>query len=311
MLTRTILLKMADSATLRALVEKRGWWLAHRFVAGRTLEEALAAVGALHARGIAATLSRLGEHVTGMDRARAEAAAYHDALAALSDTGWDCHLSIKPSQMGLQIDAALAEQEIAALLSAAAGRFVRLDMEDSSMTDATLALVRALHARSPNVGTVIQAYLRRSRDDVNALNAQGIAVRLCKGAYNEPPSVAFPSKAEVDENFYILMKMLLHGGTTPAFATHDERLIRAAISIAREELPRVERIAPRPNADTRRWEFQMLYGIRRDLQASLVAEGFGMRVYVPYGTEWYPYFMRRLAERPANIAFFLRSLRQG
>jgi proline dehydrogenase len=306
-----LLLKMADSPALRAIVEKRGWGLARRFVAGRTLPEALAVVESLHAGGISATLSRLGEHVTDAARAHAEAEAACEALAALRGKPWNCGLSVKPSQMGSVIDAALAEREISAVLAAADGRFVRLDMEDSSTTDDTLSLVRALHAGAPNVGVVIQAYLRRSRADVNALDDDGISVRLCKGAYNEPPSVAFGTKAEVDENFHLLMKMLLHGGTRPAIATHDERLIAATIAVAREELPRAAGIAPRPNADPRQWEFQMLYGIRRDLQSKLAADGFGMRVYVPYGTEWYPYFMRRLAERPANIAFFLRQLRRG
>lgn len=311
MITRTLLLKMADSAALRAVVETRGWRLARRFVAGRTLDEALSAIGALHARGISATLSHLGEHVTDAARAEREADAYLAALAALRGTDWDCRLSVKPSQMGLLLDPAQAERGIAGIMDAAGGRFVRLDMEDSTTTDATLALVRALHARGPNVGAVIQAYLRRSRDDVNALNRDGIAVRLCKGAYNEPPSVAFPNKAEVDENFLLLMRLLLHGGTDPAIATHDERMIAATIAVAREELPPAAEIAPRPNADPARWEFQMLYGIRRDLQARLVSEGFGVRVYVPYGTEWYPYFMRRLAERPANIGFLLKNLRRG
>jgi proline dehydrogenase len=302
---------MADSAALRAVVERRGWGLARRFVAGRTLPEALAVVESLHAARISATLSHLGEHVSDAARAHAEAESARAALAALRGKPWDCGLSVKPSQMGSVIDAALAEREISAVLDAADGRFVRVDMEDSSTTDATLSLVRALHARSSNVGVVIQAYLRRSRADVNALNDDGISVRLCKGAYNEPPSVALPLKAEVDQNFDLLMKMLMHGGTRPAIATHDDRMIAATIAVAHEELPAAAGIAPRPNADNRQWEFQMLYGIRRDLQAKLAAEGYGMRVYVPYGTEWYPYFMRRLAERPANIAFFLRQLRRG
>lgn len=311
MLTRTLLLKMADSAPLRALVETRGWRLAKRFVAGRSLEEALQSVGALHQRGISTTLSHLGEYVSDATRAEAEAGAYHAALKELAHTDWDCRLSVKPSQMGLLIDPALAERNIGGILDAANGRFVRLDMEDSGSTDATLALVRALRARYPNVGAVIQAYLHRSRGDINALNEERISVRLCKGAYNEPASVAYPAKSEVDENFLLLMRLLLHGGTAPAIATHDDRMIAETLKVAKQDLPEAGKIAPRPNADPRRWEFQMLYGIRRDLQASLAAQGTGIRVYVPYGTEWYPYFMRRLAERPANIAFFLKSLRQG
>lgn len=313
MLTRTILLKLADNAGMRRLVESRGWPFASRFVAGRTLEDAVEVVRALSRQGIRATLSHLGEHTTDAARARSETDVFREALETLRRENLPCGLSIKPSQMGLMISRELAEATFRdVLVSAVANeRFVRVDMEDSTMTDATLALVRKLHADHPNIGIVIQAYLRRSRADINALNEEGISVRLCKGAYMEPPGVAFADKREVDENFVLLTKLLLHSGTRPAFATHDDRMIGETIRIAEEELPDAARVAPRPNADRTRWEIQMLYGLRRSRQADLAARGYGVRVYVPFGTEWYPYFMRRLAERPANLAFVLRNLRRG
>ncbi len=311
MLTRTLLLKMADSPTMRNLVETRGWPFASRFVAGRTLEDAVDVVRALSNRGIRSTLSHLGEHTTDADQVRAETGVFREALEALRRERLPCGLSIKPSQMGLMISPDLAESTYREVLAAAAdGQFIRVDMEGSSMTEATMALVRALHADYPDIGVVVQAYLHRSRDDINALNDERISVRLCKGAYMEPPDVALAEKSQVDENFALLMKMLLHSGTRPAIATHDDRLINATIRIAEEELPQAAKIAPRPNSDRRLWEFQMLYGVRRDLQAGLAARGYGVRVYVPYGTEWYPYFMRRLAERPANLSFVLRNLRR-
>lgn len=313
MLMRAALLRMADSPQLRGLVETRGWRLASRFVAGRTLDESLQVVRRLAAGGIRSTLSHLGEHTTDAHRARAEAEVYRRAAEALARESLPCGLSIKPTQVGLSIAPALARSVLCETLEVAAaqGRFVRLDMEGSDTTDATLAMARSLHREYPRIGVVIQAYLRRSRADVNALNEEGIPVRLCKGAYMEPPEAAYPDKPEVDQNFYVLMKMLLHSGARPAIATHDERLITAAMRIAGEELPAVDRVSPRPNADRRMWEFQMLYGVRRDLQARLAGSGYGIRVYVPFGTEWYPYFMRRLAERPANLAFVLRALRKG
>lgn len=313
MLTRTLLLKMAESPTMRGLVETRGWPFASRFVAGRTLEDAVDVVRVLSRQGIRSTLSHLGEHTTDAALARAETDVFRQALEMLRREDLPCGLSIKPSQMGLMISRDLAESTYREVLASAAAneRFIRVDMEDSTMTEATLSLLRALHADYPETGIVIQAYLRRSLDDINALNDERISVRLCKGAYMEPADVAFVDKREVDENFVLLTKMLLHSGTRPAIATHDERIINEAIRIAGEELPHAAKIAPRPNMDRRLWEFQMLYGVRRDLQAGLAARGYGVRVYVPFGTEWYPYFMRRLAERPANLAFVLRNLRRG
>jgi proline dehydrogenase len=300
MLTRTLFLKLADSQSLRTLVEKRGWRFASRFVAGTTLAEAVQVVRALSAIGLTATLSHLGEHITDAEKARAEVSVFHNVLETLKRENLPCGLSIKPSQMGMFIDAAMAETGIADVVACAAAndRFVRIDMEDSPWTEATFSLVRAVHAKHPNIGVVVQSYLRRSEADIRDLNSAGISIRLCKGAYNEPAAVAFPAKQEVDRQYLSLARLLLSEGSHPGFATHDARMISAVREAARE----------RPDA---RWEFQMLHGVRRDLQNTLAAQGHRVRVYVPYGEEWYPYFMRRLAERPANIGFILRNLFKG
>ncbi len=270
-----------------------------RFVAGADLPEALTAIEALRARGLRWTVDVLGEAVTSVELARAAADRYVATIEALAGRGLEVNVSCKLSQMGLLVDPAACRANVERIFAAAAARsgFVRIDMEEHTMVDATLALWREVRAVNPASGVVIQAALRRSAADVEALIAEGARVRLCKGAYKEPPQVAFVTKAEVDRSFAQLMERLLLGGTYPAIATHDGRLIRRAIGIAR-----THGIGPE------RFEFQMLYGVRRDLQERLVAEGWRVRVYVPYGTEWYPYFMRRLAERPANVLFLLRSV---
>ena len=277
-----------------------------RFVAGETLEEALRALSALRAGGFRTTVDVLGEAVASVDAARAAADEYLATLDALSQRGLDRNVSVKLSQMGLGLDANVCRDNIRRILECAAEHeaFVRIDMEDHRTTDATLALWRELrptnHGRGDS-GVVIQAALRRSAEDVEALIAERARVRLCKGAYVEPATVAHPDKANVDAAYAALMERLLRDGTFPALATHDERLIARAVALVR-----AEGISPD------RFEFQMLYGVRRDLQERLVRAGFGVRVYVPFGTQWYPYFMRRLAERPANVAFVLRSiLREG
>jgi proline dehydrogenase len=300
MITRTLFLKMAGSASMRALVEKRGWRFASRFVAGTTLESAIAAVRVLNRAGIRGTLSHLGEHITDVARATAEADAFTHALDTLSREGVQCGISIKPSQMGMFIDPAMAEAGIRKVTECAAanGRFVRIDMEDSSWIDATLNLVRSVHADFPNIGVVLQSYLRRCEADVRSLNEERISVRFCKGAYNEPASVAFPTKSQVDSEYVRLSAILLESGIHPGFATHDPVIIE-----------KIKAMADGRGKDT--WEYQMLHGVRRDLQHSLAADGYRVRVYVPYGAEWYPYFMRRLAERPANIGFILRNLFKG
>lgn len=277
-----------------------------RFVAGETLDEALVALERLRAGGLRTTVDVLGEAVTSASEGAAAADEYLAVLDALAARGLDRNVSVKLSQMGLGLPGDVCRANVARILECAATHdaFVRIDMEDHSTTDATLALwreLRPLNAGRGDSGVVIQAALRRSPSDVDVLVAEGARIRLCKGAYVEPATVAFPDKADVDAAYATLMERLLRDGTFPALATHDERLISRAVAFVREQ-----GIAPD------RFEFQMLYGVRRDLQERLVRAGFGVRVYVPYGTEWYPYFMRRLAERPANVAFVLRSiLREG
>jgi proline dehydrogenase len=275
--------------------------LVARFVAGETLPEALDACARLEAAGLRTTIDVLGESVTSAGPARAAAERYVELLSALAARGLDGNVSLKLTQMGLDVDLALCRENVARVAAKAAetGAFVRVDMEDSKKTEATLALVRELRAATPDVGVVIQSYLRRSSDDVDRLIAEGTRVRLCKGAYDEPAEVALPTKSEVDASYRRLMERLLKAGTYPALATHDPGLVAAAVDFARRE-----GIAPS------RFEFQMLYGIRRDLQARLVRDDWTVRVYVPFGREWYPYFMRRLAERPANVLFLLRSVLQ-
>ena len=270
-----------------------------RFVAGETLPEALAVLARLEARGFRTTLDALGESVTSAAAARAAADRYLLVIDALAAHDLDRNVSLKLTQMGLDLDPGLCRGNLRQILerAGATGTFVRIDMEDHSRTDATLAVARELHRDFPNVGVVIQAYLRRSAADVGALCDEGIPVRLCKGAYDEPPGVAFRTRAEVDASFRALTEVLLCRGVRPAFATHDERMIEHARMAARVI-----------GVDPSRFEFQMLHGVRRDLQQRLVAQGHAVRVYVPFGTEWYPYFMRRLGERPQNVLFMVRSI---
>jgi proline dehydrogenase len=277
--------------------------LVHRFVAGQSWDEALPRLSRLTQAGLHSTVDVLGEAVASREAAAAAADRYLETLDALAAAGLDRNVSLKLSQMGMAVDPALAAANVRRIVEHAGSRdaFVRIDMEGSATTAATLGLHRELWDAHRNVGVVIQAALRRSAADVHELIAAGVPVRLCKGAYQEPASVAFQSRAEVDRSYADLMELLLRHGAHPAIATHDERLVGRAIALARRE-----------EIDPGRWEFQMLYGVRRDLQDRLVAAGYTVRVYVPFGREWYPYFMRRLAERPANVAFVLRSLiREG
>ncbi|HJZ99890.1 MAG TPA: proline dehydrogenase family protein [Candidatus Solibacter sp.] len=273
--------------------------LSTRFVAGETLEQALDVAGRLKGEGITVTLDHLGESVTNLEEASAARDAYLRAMDALHAAGLECNVSLKLTQFGMDISYEQCLANVERLVSKAAelGGFVRVDMESSDYTQRTLDLVFGLHARYGAVGTVIQSYLHRSRSDIQMLNARKIRVRLCKGAYLEPASVAFPGKAEVDKNYIELTTLLLDAGVYPGLATHDEALIA-----------RIERYVAEHQIGRERFEFQMLYGIRRDLQARLVREGYRLRLYVPYGRAWYPYYMRRLAERPANVLFILRNL---
>jgi proline dehydrogenase len=276
--------------------------LARRFVAGETMGEALATAAALNRRGLKATLDLLGEHVGRPEEAAAAAAEYRTLVDEIAARQLDANVSIKPTHLGLALKGgpAIAAANLRTVLdrAQAAGLFVRLDMESSAFTQATLDLVWLLRAEGyDQLGPAIQAYLYRSTEDVAALCREGIRVRLCKGAYREPPSVAYPKRAAVDAAYERLMEHLLRRGVYPGLATHDERLITRA-----RQLAAAEAIAPS------RFEFQLLHGIRRDLQDGLVGAGYNVRIYLPYGTQWYPYFMRRLAERPANLLFVLRHL---
>jgi proline dehydrogenase len=253
----------------------------------------------LHSQGMRWTVDVLGESVDSADKATAAADRYIATLDALAERGLEANVSLKLTAMGLDIDPDFCLENVRRVVTRARqmGAFVRVDMENHTKTDTTLAIARALHDDYPEVGVVIQSYLRRSAADIEALNTQQIRVRLCKGAYDEPASVAFRVKEEVDQSYIELMEQLLVNGRYPALATHDEALIEHAIKFVREH-----------DIGPERFEFQMLYGVRRDLHERLVAQGWTVRIYVPYGTEWYPYYMRRLAERPQNVLFMLFSV---
>jgi proline dehydrogenase len=268
--------------------------LARRFVAGEERPQAVAAVAALRERGLMATVDYLGENVADPAQARAHAEEYLGLLDDLRAAGLDAHVSLKLTAMGLDVDERLPLELVGRIAESAP--FVRLDMEGSAYTARTLELFRRLRADHANVGVVLQAYLRRTSADVEEMIGLGARVRLCKGAYDEPPEIAFPTKAEVDANYIRLAERLLADGDYPALATHDGAIIRHVLALA-----------PPPE----RFEFQMLYGVRGDLQDDLVRRGQNVRIYVPYGRSWYPYFMRRLAERPANLGFFLKALRSA
>jgi proline dehydrogenase len=270
--------------------------MASRFVAGETAEEAMAAVRALNARGITASLDLLGESVHREEEARATAASYLDLLDRIKQEQLDANVSVKLTAMGLDVSEELCVANMHLVLERARDydSFVRIDMESSHYTERTLHMFehRLYPSYPKNVGIVLQSYLRRTAADVDKANRLKCRVRICKGAYQEPASVAFPDKRDVDENYKRCMHALMSDGNYPGLATHDERIIEDA-----------KRFAADRGIATDRFEFQMLYGVRRDLQERLVREGYHMRVYVPFGTQWYPYLMRRLAERPANVAF--------
>lgn len=301
---RAIFIALSESRSIRSMAERSrmGRRMSSRFVAGTSVEEALAVVVATNARGMSVSLDNLGENVTNAEEAKHSAKLYHELLEEISKRGLDSNVSLKLTHMGLDVDESLALGITSEIVADAArrGSFVRIDMEGSPYTQKTLDLVRELHRKpghAKHVGAVIQSYLRRSERDVEELCAEGIRIRLCKGAYKEPAEIAFQPKSEVDANFVKLTKIMLKSGTFHGIATHDPKMIEATIAFARSE-----KIAP----DS--FEFQMLHGVRRDLQEQLVKDGWGMRVYVPFGTEWYPYFMRRLAERPANVLFIAKNM---
>jgi len=301
---RAAFISLSESKSLRATAEKTwiGQRLSRRFVAGTTIEDALAVTRATNRLGLSVSVDNLGENVTNADEARHSAQLYHQMLDQMSAQKLNANVSLKLTHMGLDVDENMAYDITSQLVQHAAriNNFVRVDMEGSPYTQRTLDFVRKLHAEPENagkVGAVIQSYLFRSEKDIEQLLADGIRVRLCKGAYKEPPEIAFEKKEDTDANYIKLMKMLLKSGIYHGIATHDENMIRATIEFAQKE-----------KIPASAFEFQMLYGIRRDLQQKLVKNGWACRVYVPFGTEWYPYLMRRLAERPANALFILRNL---
>jgi proline dehydrogenase len=289
---------------LRSVAEKSsiGRRVSTRFVAGTEIEDVLRAAKIINQNGATVSVDNLGENVTNPEEARASAQVYHRLLDAISSQGLQANISLKLTHMGFDVDESLAHELVGGLVAKAATlkSFVRVDMEGSPYTQRTLDFVHQLHRVPANqgaVGTVIQSYLYRSEKDVNDLLAAGIRIRLCKGAYKEPPEIAFQKKSDVDANYVKLMKTLMTSGIYHGLATHDERIINEARAFAKRE-----KISP----DS--FEFQMLHGIRRDLQQQLVQQGWKMRIYIPFGTEWYPYFMRRLAERPANVFFIARNM---
>jgi len=297
MLRKTLLYLSNQQSVFRFVRRNRiARRMASRFVAGETIDDAMTAVRALNARGISASLDLLGESVHREEEARATARSYLELLDRIQAEKLDTNVSLKLTAMGLDVSEELCVANVQMVLERARDyhSFVRLDMESSQYTDRTLHMFEhRLYPSFPkNVGIVLQSYLRRTFTDVEYANRLGCRVRICKGAYQEPASVAFPDKRDVDQNYIRCMQTLMSEGNYPGIATHDERIIAEA-----------RRFAADRKIPTERYEFQMLYGVRRDLQERLVRDGYRMRVYVPFGTQWYPYLMRRLAERPANVAF--------
>jgi proline dehydrogenase len=295
---------LAASGTLKSLASRYGMRhptsFARRFIAGERLDEAIVACRQIQSRGLLLTLDQLGESVTSLEEAAAATRNYLAIVERIIASGIERNISLKLTQLGLDLDRAATVDNLRRILDAAqrGDFFVRIDMENSPYIDATLDVFETVWTLGyHNVGVVLQSCLHRSAKDLDRVNALGARVRLVKGAYKEPRTVAFQAKHEVDEAFVSLMKTLLTAGHYPALATHDVKMIDATKAFAAEQ-----------GIAKDRYEFQMLYGIRRDLQASLVEAGYRMRVYVPFGTEWFPYFMRRLGERPANVGFVMKGI---
>jgi proline dehydrogenase len=295
---------LAQSAVLQRFASRYGMAsprsFARRFIAGETIDEAIAAARNIQAQGLLLTLDYLGESVGTLAEADVATREYLRMIDVIVASGIERNLSLKLTQLGLDVDKATCVDNLRRILEPAQkhGFFVRIDMENSPYIDVTLDIFETLWQQQyRNIGVVLQSCLYRSEDDARRVMAMGARIRLVKGAYREPRSVAYQQKDEVDEAFVRIMKMLLDAGEYPAIATHDPAMIDEATRYATER-----------NLARDRFEFQMLYGIRRDLQASLMAGGHRMRVYVPFGRQWFPYFMRRLGERPANVAFVLKSL---
>ncbi|HUK31702.1 MAG TPA: proline dehydrogenase family protein [Candidatus Acidoferrum sp.] len=301
---RAVLLKLSNSPGLARWVtsHKTTRRMSQKFVAGEELDQAVAAARVCNADGLKVSLDLLGESVTNADQARAARDSYLHIFDRIASEKLDANVSMKLTQLGLDIDEALCQELVESIVAHASGygNFVRVDMEGSPYTARTIELVKRVRAKTPAIGVVVQSYLRRTESDVPGLLAVGCRLRLCKGAYKEPPDIAFPAKSDVDANYVRVMKMLLPSGIYHGIATHDPRMIAAT-----------EQFASERGIGKNAFEFQMLYGIRTDLQRDLVKRGYNMRVYIPYGRDWFPYFMRRLAERPANMFFFVKNFFRG
>jgi proline dehydrogenase len=300
---RSFFIALSESKGIRSIAENSaiGKKVSKRFVAGMTVEELIEATVAMNRVGVRVTVDNLGENVTNREEALHSKTLYHELLDEIDKRKLDANVSLKLTHMGLDVDEALARMTVEELLdhAIATGSFIRVDMEGSPYTQKTLDFVRELHRR-PNacgrIGTVLQAYFYRTEEDAKTLCAEGVRIRLCKGAYKESATIAYPSKQDVDANYLKVAKQLLKSGVFHGLATHDENIINAIKAWALQE--GVAKTA---------FEFQMLHGVRRDLQEGLAREGWGVRCYIPFGTEWYPYFMRRLAERPANVLFLAKN----
>ena len=306
MLSRSALLflsrqeKLKDIATSFKPFKK----MTTRFVAGEDIEEAIAAIRAINEKGCTASFDHLNESVSSVEETEGEVREYLKILERIDETGIKSNVSIKLTQFGLEIDPELAYKNARTVVEDAArrGNFVRVDMEHSAVTQITIDIFKRLREEFglDHVGIVLQSYLRRTVGDVEDILKIPARIRICKGAYNELPEVAFPEKKDVDDNYVRVMKMLLSSGVYHGIATHDPNMINATIRYARDN-----------EIEKSKFEFQMLYGVRRDLQEKLARDGYNVRVYVPYGKHWYPYFMRRLAERPANVWFVMKNFFKG
>lgn len=297
---RSTLLKLSESKGFAHWVTSNRTTrrMSHRFVAGEELEQAISAARVCNDRGMLVSLDYLGENVATAADAQRARDAYLQVFERIAAERLQANVSCKLTQLGLDLSQEFCEGQVLSIVerAAASGNFLRVDMEGSLYTQRTVDVVKKVRMRSPAIGTVIQAYLYRSEQDVQDLLALGCRIRLCKGAYKEPADVAFPKKHDVDSNFIKLARLLLPSGFYHGIATHDPRMIAATIRSAAEQ-----------NISKDDFEFQMLYGVRTDLQRRLVRDGYRLRIYIPYGRDWFPYFMRRLAERPANLAFFARN----
>jgi proline dehydrogenase len=304
MISRAALLYLSQKTELKDFFSKLPGFsqVTRRFIAGENIDDAIEAILELNRAGMTATFDHLGESTTSRAEAESDVREYLRVLDRIENTGANSNISVKLTQLGLDIDKDYCLHNARRIVEAAKrhGNFVRIDMEDSSKTDATLDIFKRLYREYGAVGVVLQAYLYRTEKDLDEALAMGARIRLCKGAYKESEEVAFPEKSAVDANYVRLMKKMLKSGVYHGIATHDEKMIAATREFAASE-----------GVSKDAFEFQMLYGIRRDLQLKLARDGYRIRIYVPYGEHWYPYFMRRLAERPANVWFVLKNLLKG